>query len=129
MKITLSKSQWETIGKKAGWEDGYYKGPLKDGYPPSYFNESGNLEYPWEKNKPSSSGLTDKEKSQKWWSSLSINQMKALTKKYYTNVTWAFVSDTPGLVEDIYQKESKIDMADDISEQKKQLDRGLGRPE
>lgn len=56
MKIKLSKSQWEEIGnrtgwiKEAGWADGYYTGPLKDGYPPSYFDESGNLKYPWQDN-------------------------------------------------------------------------------
>jgi len=48
MKIKLSKSQWEGIGKKAGWENGYYKGELKDGYPPSYFDENGTFRYPFE---------------------------------------------------------------------------------
>jgi hypothetical protein len=72
MKIKLSKSQWEGIGKKAGW--------MPD----------------------------EKEESQKWWGSLSINEMKALTRKYYTDphITWSFVNQTPSLVEDIYQKEN-----------------------
>jgi hypothetical protein len=71
MKIKLSKSQWEGIGKKAGWM------------------------------------LDEKEESQKWWSSLSINEMKEMTKKYFPNVTWSFINDTPGLIDDIYQKENK----------------------
>lgn len=33
----------------AGWEDGYWKGPLKDGYPPTYFDENNTLQYPWQK--------------------------------------------------------------------------------
>jgi len=48
-----------------------------------------------------------REKSQKWWGSLSINQMKELTKKYYSNVTWSFVNEEPGLIENIYNKENK----------------------
>ena len=101
MKIILSKAQWEMIGKRAGWIDGPH--------------DDNSLRV----------------KSQKWWSGLSINQMKELTRKYYPDphITWSFISDTPGLVEDIYQKESQIDMADDMGEQKKQLDRSLGRPE
>jgi len=49
-----------------------------------------------------------REESQKWWGSLSINEMKALTRKYYPNphITWSFINQTPGLVEDIYQKEN-----------------------
>jgi hypothetical protein len=30
------------------WVDGYWKGPLRDGYPPTYFDESGRFSYPWE---------------------------------------------------------------------------------
>lgn len=32
------------------WQDGYYNGPMRDGYPATYFNESGGFEYPWQKN-------------------------------------------------------------------------------
>ena len=79
MKIKLSKAQWEGIGKKAGWIDG----PQDDN--------------------------SLRVKSQKWWGNLSINQMKELTSKYYpdSHITWAFVNDTHGLVEDIYIKENK----------------------
>lgn len=79
MKIKLSKSQWEGIGKKAGW--------MRE-----EFTDNNSL----------------RSKSQKWWGGLSINQMKELTRKYFPNphITWTFVSDTPSFVEDIYQKES-----------------------
>jgi hypothetical protein len=52
--------------------------------------------------------LAEKEEFQKWWSSLSINQMKELTRKYYSDPhsTWSFINETPGLIEDIYQKEN-----------------------
>lgn len=33
------------------WVDGYWKCPLQDGYPPSYFNE-GKFQFPWEKDLP-----------------------------------------------------------------------------
>ena len=70
MKIKLSKSQWEGIGRKAGW--------MNNG----------------------------KEESQKWWGSLSINQMKEMAKKYFPNVSWSFINQMPSLVDDIYQKEN-----------------------
>ena len=28
------------------WQDGYWKGPLRDGYPPTFFNEDGNAPNP-----------------------------------------------------------------------------------
>ena len=42
-----------------------------------------------------------------WWKNLSINQMKTLTRKYYPNqhITWSFINQTTGLIEDIYSKE------------------------
>jgi hypothetical protein len=71
MKIKISKSQWEGIGKKAGWMG------------------------------------AEKEESQKWWGSLSINEMKELTRKYYSDphITWSFINDSPSFIEDIYKKE------------------------
>lgn len=33
----------------AGWEDGYHSGPLKDGYPPTFFDENDELQFPWQK--------------------------------------------------------------------------------
>ena len=158
MKITLSKSQWEGIGRKAGWIRTAQLWEEKEyphiGMPGSL--ERVKLQYPkliakLNEMKANGSGLSDafrfifeqigmndkslpaqsliaasdfkqagevikeptndnslRAKSQKWWSSLSINQMKELTRKYHPNphITWAFISDTPGLVEDIYQKEN-----------------------
>jgi len=71
MKIKISKSQWEGIGKRAGWL------------------------------------MPGQEESQKWWSALSINEMKALTRKYYPDphITWSFINDSPSFIDDIYQKE------------------------
>ena len=118
MKIKLSKAQWETIGKKAGWEDGYYKGPLKEGYPPSYFDESGKFEYPWVKNKPSSLASTDTELHRECIIALGDLVKKLSPGESLPKVDWL-----------IKELQKKVDMADDISEQKKQLDRALGRPE
>jgi hypothetical protein len=52
--------------------------------------------------------LAGREESQKWWASLSVNEMKEMTRKYYPDphITWSFVNQTPSLVEDIYQKEN-----------------------
>ena len=74
MKVKLSKSQWESMGKQAGWIN------------------------------------ADKEESQKWWGSLSINEMKALTRKYYPDphISWVFINQSPGLVAEIYQKEKGL---------------------
>ena len=33
------------------WKDGYWTGPLRDGYPESYF-ESGSFQFPWQKVQP-----------------------------------------------------------------------------
>ena len=30
------------------WEDGYWKGPMKDGYPEDYFRD-GQFKFPWQK--------------------------------------------------------------------------------
>ena len=32
------------------WQDGYWKGETKDGYPPSFFDENDKLKYPWQDN-------------------------------------------------------------------------------
>jgi hypothetical protein len=31
------------------WEDGYWKGDMKDGYPTDYWDENDSFEFPWEK--------------------------------------------------------------------------------
>jgi hypothetical protein len=46
-----------------------------------------------------------RDKSHTWWRSLSINEMNALAKKYYPDVSGPFVSQTPSLVYNIYQNE------------------------
>jgi len=50
--------------------------------------------------------------SHEWWRSLSINEMKKLSKKYYPQHIWTFISDTPSLVRTIH--EQTIDMTIDI---------------
>ncbi len=32
------------------YEDGYWVGPLKNGYPANYFDEEDNFKYPWQNN-------------------------------------------------------------------------------
>ena len=39
------------------------------------------------------------------WEKVASNEMKALAKKYYPNLSWVFVADSPGFIENIYQKE------------------------
>lgn len=34
------------------WQDGYWTGRLKDGYPESYFDDEGRFSFPWEKDLP-----------------------------------------------------------------------------
>lgn len=34
------------------WVDGYWKGPMKDGYPTDYYRENGTFQFPWERNLP-----------------------------------------------------------------------------
>jgi uncharacterized Zn finger protein (UPF0148 family) len=119
MKIKLSKSQWEEAGKKAGW--------VKIAETPS--SQCLACGFPFDIEKHKKDGIVTcpkckkqfqlggeakaykygKEESQKWWSSLSINEMKALTRKYYPDphITWSFVNQTPPIIEDIYQKENK----------------------
>ena len=103
MKIKLSRSQWEGIGKKAGWmkkavinDDG-----MADGGTPYTDEEMDLME------EPANNDNSLRAKSQKWWGSLSINEMKELTRKHHPNphVTWSFINQTPSLVEDIYMKE------------------------
>jgi len=49
----------------------------------------------------------NKSKSRKWWSELSINEMKALTKKYFPepHMNYSFVNIVPSLVFSIYEQE------------------------
>ena len=84
MKIKLSKSQWEEAGEKAGW----IKAAVNT-------NDEKSL----------------RAMALKWWNSLSINEEKELTRKYYPNphITWTFICSTPSFIEDIYKKEINKD--------------------
>jgi hypothetical protein len=47
-----------------------------------------------------------KKKSQVWWASLSINEMKQLSVKYFPSCSWTMVNVTPSFVLKIYEKEN-----------------------
>ena len=63
-----------------------------------------------------------KEDAHKWWGSLSINQMKELTRKYFPDphITWSFIDQT-SFVEDIYKKENNITASQNIKQIKTAL--------
>lgn len=136
MKITISKSQWEEMGRKAGWMKTANSDAVRyrDGnrileiscqnvldsnlrYDATIYDEDGAVESAtidltlqeigiWAKEH--NFDFSPKNEALKWWGSLSINEMKELTKKYYSNshITWSYINQTPSLIEEIYQKEN-----------------------
>jgi len=47
----------------------------------------------------------EKHNAQTWWASLSINEMKELSKKYFPSFHWTTVNILPSFVLEIYEKE------------------------